>query len=140
MIAYLIDTPNKTVRQVEYSPEQKIASLIHSELIAAVNVMSFPNGACDTIYVDDEGLLNGNPHGWFMLEGCEQPFRGYGLMLGVNAEGDATAPHLSLAWLGARLSFPEDSELKDPVEYAGFEVVGFDNAQDFLARLFGRKS
>lgn len=94
MKAYLIDTPNREVREVEYDGNWRtIASThLHCSLFTVVVI----NEAEDVVYVDDEGLINGNPHGWFELVTYGQPLRGYGLVLGTDPEGESIAPAISL--------------------------------------------
>lgn len=136
MKAYLIDTPNKRVSEVEWDGDYKSIYLaIKADLYTTVRVN--PQG--DSIFVDDEGLINGNPFGWFVHENYPQPLRGYGFVLGLDDEtGESIAPRMTIDELRAQLSFPEDSELKDPQEYAHVEVFGTDDAAEFIARLFGR--
>lgn len=101
--AYLIDTPNSTVRLIDYNGDwESIAQLLHCQLFTTV----VDWGSHDAIYVDDEGLINGNPHGWFLFN--DQPLKGYGLILGTGTRGEATAPIRSLHEWTRRITFPKD--------------------------------
>lgn len=136
MKAYLIDTPNHEVVEVEYDGDYKsIYKLIRAELFCTVRI----NDDYDMIFVDDEGLINDNPHGWFVYSGYPQPLRGYGLVLGTDDEGESVEPRISLDELRAKLAFPDDDDLPDPEEYAHVEVRGFDNPEDMLRALFGER-
>lgn len=132
MRAILIDPPNKAITEIDFEGDYKaICELIKADLMTAVNI----DGG-HTIYLDDEGLINGNPHGWFVIESYPQPLRGYGLILGTNyATGDNTACTLDIDELRARVAFPADDELAEPESYAMVTVESFDNSDDFLRAL-----
>lgn len=131
MRALLIDTPNKQVIEIELSGDYSIADTIKAELFTAVGLDDY-----DTIYVDDEGLINGNPHGWFGVAGYPQPLRGLGLVLGCDDEGASIAPRITLDALRTRVRFYDDSELDTPESYAKFEVV---TGIEALAAIFGKR-
>lgn len=135
MKAYLIDTPNKQIVEVDYDGNYKsIYGFIKADLFTVVRL----NEQGDTLFVDDEGLINGNPHGWMMIENYPQPLRGYGLVIGSDVERDEDKePSISLDELRAKVSFPNDDELMKPEEYVNIEVTGFDNPNDFLEALMG---
>lgn len=135
MKAFLIDTPNKQIVEVEWDGDYKsIYPLIRAELYTAVRI----NRHGDSIFIDDEGLINGNPHGWFVHKDYPQPLRGYGLVLGLDLHtGDSIEPQVTLDELRAATTFPDDSDLKDPEEYAHIEVYGTDDPDEFLRRLMG---
>lgn len=137
MKAYLIDTPNKRVSEVEWDGDYKsIHKLIKASPYAVVQI----NEHGDSVFVDDEGLINGNPHGWFVHKNYPQPLRGYGLVLGLDDDtGESIAPRATIDELRAQITFPEDSELDEPEAYAHVEVFGTDDAAEFLDRVFGRK-
>jgi hypothetical protein len=85
MKAYLIDPFARTVTQVEYSGDYKeISALIGCQLFDAVRIGA--NG--DTIFVDDEGLLNG-PTEFFKHSSYPSPLAGKGLVLGTDDEGES---------------------------------------------------
>lgn len=134
MKAYLIDTPNKQIVEVDYDGNYKsIYGLIHASLYEVV----YLNAEEDCMFLDEEGLINGNPHGWIKYEGANQPFRGYALVLGTDSEGNSVEPKMSIEELRAKVSFPEDDELQDPEEYAHAEVTGFDSPEALLRAMFG---
>lgn len=119
MKAYLIDTPNKQIVEVEYNGDWKTISPEHlkCEVFTTVRL----NLSDDCVYVDDEGLINGNEHGWFTIDTYGQPLRGYGLVLGVDEEGETVEPSLSLEELRAKIGFPSaDTEFDIDT---GFRIV-----------------
>lgn len=129
--AYLIDTPNKQVVEVEWDGDySSIREHIRAELYTAVFMEHR-----DTLFVDDEGLINGNPYGWFVIDGYHQPLRGYGLVLGTDDVGESVEPRTSLDALRAKIKFPDDAELDAPESYAHIEVIGTDDAEEFLRML-----
>jgi len=139
MRAFLIDTPNKQIVEVEYDGDfHSIYKLIHATCFTVVYLD--PSVMPDAVFVDDEGLINGNPHGWFKVNTYDQPLRGYGLVLGTDADGDSTSPSVTLDALRARVTFYDDAELNDPESYAHFEVTSYDDPGSFLEALFGPKS
>lgn len=139
MRALLIDTPNKQIVEVDYDGDYKsINKLIHAEIFTVVYLD--PSVMPDAVFVDDEGLINGNPHGWFKIDTYAQPLRGYGLVLGTDADGDSVSPNLSLDALRARVTFYDDAELSDPESYAHFEVTSFSSPDAMLEALFGPKT
>lgn len=138
MRAYLIDTPNKQIFEVEWNGDYKhINALIKAEIYTVVRIPE--NG--DAIFVDDEGLINGNPHGWFVHADYPQPLRGYGLVLGTDDDtGESCEPNSSLEELRAQITFPNDDELDEPESYARAEVIGFNTMEELFANLFGTKT
>lgn len=109
MKAYLIDPIAQSVTEVEYSGNYKdIYPLIDAELFTTVEI----NGTGDTIFVDDEGLLNGNPHGWFAYADYPQPLRGRGLCLGSDDEGESVAPSITIDELREKIVFLSDEQVR----------------------------
>lgn len=109
MKAFLIDTPNKQVVEVEYNGDYKqIYQHIRASMFTTVNLHTpdAPEGSSTAVFVDDEGLINGNPHGWFTLPDILQPLRGYGLVLGCNEEGASVEPFVTLEQLNHMVRFP----------------------------------
>lgn len=133
MRAILIDTPNKQIIDVEWNGDYKsIYPLIKVDLFTTVMLN---NDTQDVVFVDDEGLINGNPYGWFTINGYPQPLRGYGLVLGTGPEGKSIEPRTTTEELRTKISFPEDSELKDPEEYADVQVMSFNTAEEMIAAM-----
>lgn len=102
--AILIDTKNRDVREVEYKDYKDIQAFVGSPFCIGMN---FENG--DTVFVDDEGLINGTEQ-FFTITGGHQPFAGSGLIVGMeemNEEGEETTkdPETTVAWVKANVKF-----------------------------------
>jgi hypothetical protein len=109
MRAFLIDTDLRHVGEVEYDGDyNSIYRLIDADLFEAVR---FDPDSYDVVYVDEEGLLGGNDHGWFMIDGTAQPLKGFGLVLGGNDDGESVEPKISLEELRAKVRFFSDFEV-----------------------------
>ena len=92
MKAYLINPQDQTVIQVEYSGDyQQIYQHINAPLFT---VATF-NEAGDSVFIDDEGLFNGDNE-FFVIDGYPQPLAGRGLVLGCNEDGDSVEPSITL--------------------------------------------
>ena len=106
MKAILIDAYNKQVKAVEIDDGiQPIYDLVKCESFECV-VMENE----ETVYVDEEGLLNGTSVG-FKLEGCPQPLMGNGLILGTNEEGASIDTALTAEEISGRVTFVTRDEL-----------------------------
>jgi len=103
MKAYLIDTPNRSITEVEYSGDYKhIYELIECSTFDCVR---FDKG--DAVFVDDNGLINGPVYNFFGFKGYPNPLAGKGLILGSDEEGETTAPSYPMSWYGDRLVWCE---------------------------------
>lgn len=107
MKAFLIDPDQALIREVDYNGNwETIRDWLGGppcEWFDSVRL----NDEGDAIYVDDEGLLNGNPHGWFLLHGYGQPLKGFGLVVGIADNGEIAEPFVSLPQLQALIAFPK---------------------------------
>lgn len=81
--AILINAKQATISVVEVGEYTDIYKHCGFDLFTTV---SLGNG--ETLYVDDEGLINGTEYG-FTIEGYQQPLMGNGLILGSTAGGDS---------------------------------------------------
>lgn len=105
MKAYLIDPAAKTVTETDWNGDfRHIYELIDAQAFDIARLTT--DG--DSVYVDDEGLINGTAHkvGLFEVEGYSVPLAGKGLVLGHNGSGESIEPRMSLADLTARVTFP----------------------------------
>lgn len=59
-------------------------------------------GGGETLYVDDEGLINGTDYG-FTLQGYDNPLFGNGLILGTTADGDSKDTALTLDGIASKV-------------------------------------
>ena len=104
MKAYLIDSQARTVTETDYNGDYRhIYKLIGVETFTVVRINDY-----DSVFVDDEGLLN-NPRYFFTLKGYPQPLAGNGLVLGCDDEGESVEPRMSLEDLRAVVGFTEAS-------------------------------
>jgi hypothetical protein len=114
MIGYLIDPTIRTVHKVDYNGDYKqIYDLLSDdnhrvEMFQVVEI----NEHGDGVFVDEEGLLNGNPHGWFTVRGYPGVLRGKGLVLGVDEEGDSVTPKAPLITVFNMVEFLTTTEVK----------------------------
>ena len=100
MKAYLINPIDEIVTEVEYNGDYKqIQMHIGADLFTVVYI-----GNSDDMYVDDEGLLKETNH-MFKYKGVDAPLCGKGLVLGVDEEGDSTAPTITLQELQKNVTF-----------------------------------
>lgn len=77
--AILIDAKNNTVKFVEVGNYTDIYKHTGFEMFTTVRLDAKGN----TLYVDDEGLLNGTNFG-FTFDGYETPLMGNALLIGTN--------------------------------------------------------
>lgn len=109
MKAYLIDPFTRTVSQVEYSGDyQQIYSFIDCDTFTCADF----NDKGDTVFVDDEGLINGKPQEFFLVDGYPTPLAGKGLVLGTNQEGESVEPSITLSELDDAIQWISPLELR----------------------------
>jgi len=102
MKAYLIDPFTQSITEVEYSGDYKqIYSLIDADLFTCADINEFG----DTVFVDDEGLINGKPQEFFLVADYPTPLAGKGLVLGTNQEGESVEPSITLDQLRASVDW-----------------------------------
>ena len=83
--AILINSAERSISEIEFSDWTEIAPLLKCELFT---VVGFEFG---DLYLDDEGLMHGNPEDmtWFMFDG--NIYAGHGLLVGPpDSEGNST--------------------------------------------------
>lgn len=110
MKAILIDPVKREVRAVEHdnSSYKNIAEAIHAELFTLVRI-----NEVDSVFVDDEGRINGRGEvlGGFRLHGDNRrmyvDLAGYGLVLGSDEEGDAADTTLDAGDVRGRIEWLE---------------------------------
>ena len=102
MKAYLIDPFTQSITEVEYSGDYKqIYSLIDADLFTCADINEFG----DTVFVDDEGLINGKPQEFFLVADYPTPLAGKGLVLGTNQEGESVEPSITIDQLRANVDW-----------------------------------
>lgn len=101
MNVIIIDPHAKTITEVEHTGGlDSIYHLTKCSCITAVNI-DFVN----TMYLDDEGLINDSPKAFFTLEGHPQPYVNHGMVIGTNDEGDDIATTLTLEEVKRMVTF-----------------------------------
>ena len=103
MRGILIDPFARIITEIDYTGDfNQIYKLIDCEMFTTVNVTD----AGDTLFVDDEGLINGKPQEFFGWYGYSQPLAGKGLLLGSTFDGESADTTLTVdfvrenvAWL-----------------------------------------
>lgn len=116
MRAILIDAEAKSISEVEYDGDwKKIKEFLGCDLFTVVELDYHADDSSETLFVDDEGLLN-EPKHFFVWKGYDQPLPGRGLIVGCDPNGDSIATSFSLEYVEKRVSFPE-------LEFVGFEEI-----------------
>ena len=104
--AYLIDPSTQTIEPVTLTrkptPLAELYQLLGCKLVTAV-----PIDEHDSIYVDDEGLINGPVRQFFGIRGNGQPLAGRGLVLGIDDDGNDASARITLSELRRRIVFIE---------------------------------
>lgn len=91
MKAILIDSTTATISEVEHDGSlDSLYKLIGCEQIEA----TYPFKTRDCVYIDEEGGLKPNRLG-FVVKGFHSPFRGRGLVVGTDREGNTVAPKVT---------------------------------------------
>ena len=121
MRAYLIDPIKKEISVVNYNGDYRmINELINCER-GFDAVYGFRNQ--DTLFVDDEGLLRKENHGFEFTydNGHTQPLMGKALVLGTDAEGESIAVKSSLEEVASKVNWI--GKVKIYHSQMGFEIV-----------------
>jgi hypothetical protein len=88
--ALLLNVKENTITEVVIKDYSDISRLIGCNYFTTVQV----NDQGDTLYVDDEGLINGTTTG-FTYEGYDSPLMGNALLLGTNLRtGDSKSKRI----------------------------------------------
>lgn len=95
--AILINAKANTVTLVEVGEYTDIYKHCGYDTFTCVGL-----GKGETLYVDDEGLINGTDFG-FTFKGYDGPLMGNGLILGTTASGDSKSTALSVEDVMARV-------------------------------------
>lgn len=121
MKAILIDTPNHKVIEVDYDGDYRsIYKHIRASTFESVYI-DVVNGVDVDLLIDQEGLINGNPYGDFMVRtGPWGPIdvRGYGLVLGVDEDGNSVDAPVDVDWVRDRVRFLSPRQVTPPLSEA----------------------
>lgn len=117
MRAILINPQDCTITEVDYTGEY---SNIYTHIEAqCFDCVRFGDKQGNTIFVDDEGLLNGKVSdvGMFRVDGDFPAYlAGKGLILATDAEGESVATDMDIEELRKKIAFGR------PVRYMGEAV------------------
>lgn len=105
MKAIKIDATEKTVTEVEYDGDYKtIYKLGGFDTFTVIDL-----GDGETLFIDDNGLLNEENTKFFKLAGPDykyaQPLAGNGVILGTDDEGESIATKLTVEKVAANVLF-----------------------------------
>ena len=114
MRAILIDAYNTQIREVDIDEENLLPSM-YAQLKCSTFECAMMMEGGETLYVDEEGLLNGTQVA-FEFEGGHQPFMGNGLILGTNEEGESVDTKLTAEGVSKQVTFTSRKALR--TEYA----------------------
>ena len=106
MRAFLIDPYALDITEVQYNGDYKtIYKLIDADIFTCVTF----NEEEDTIFIDDEGMINGKEQAFFRVVGTPSgdsyPLVGKGLVLGTNEDGESVEPKVTLEKLRKQIQF-----------------------------------
>lgn len=124
MKAYKIDATNNVITTIEMSEDfLEISRNIGCDLFTVGRTLK--NG--DTLFVDDEGLINPNVKRGFLFDG--QFFAGNGVMLGCERDGSSASVKTNELDFASRVTFaPPCFEISDDMReeaMSSWKVVPF---------------
>jgi hypothetical protein len=103
----LIDPYEKAITEVMTEPYPAWKSLIDVEYIAAVTIGRHSDGCTETVWIDDEGLLNHKKDGpYFSVRGYDQPLAGKGLVLMTDTEGESRSTRMTVEQMELIITWP----------------------------------
>lgn len=103
MLSIFIDPYEKTITEVEMPSGPDGWKAIGPKLQCRMFSCCYPADFDDTLYIDDEGLLNHNRTGFFAFKGVPQPLVGRCLTIGSTECGDSTNCKQTLADVKSRV-------------------------------------
>jgi hypothetical protein len=122
MKALLINPQARTITEVDYNGDYKhIYTLIDSALFDIVRI-----DAKETIFVDDEGLVNGKAQtvGMFRVAGRNPVvLAGKGLVLSTDTTGDSIATTLTIEQLTLMIDFVEPVRVNGVLVFWGEKAI-----------------
>jgi hypothetical protein len=96
MRAIFIDTKNRKVEECEFTGDYRdIQKKLGVDLFTAVRLEKN-----DTLYIDDEGLINGTEEFFFSEKLYPHPLAGNGLILGTSWAGNSVSAKQALEDIG----------------------------------------
>lgn len=121
MRAILIDPQARTVSEVDYTGDYKnIYEHIDAECFDCVRI---GDEIEHTLFVDDEGLINGRADGTFRYDGDNPAYLvGKGLILATDADVESIEASLSLDYVRSKVAFGEPARIGGVLVF--IEVAG----------------
>jgi hypothetical protein len=86
MRAILIDAVNHTVTEIQHKGD--LDAIYRSINVEMIEVGHYDQETGDTMYVDEEGLINGTEHGFTLFN---REYMGSGIIFGSTPEGENAA-------------------------------------------------
>lgn len=110
-----IDVENKSVYETEIRKDNidDIYEKIGAEFFTTVQIVENPNGSCELMYVDDEGLLRENKLGAFKI-GNDLKISGNAIICGTTSRGEGMSTKMSVEEVKSIVQFIDISELPVP--------------------------
>ena len=105
MKVIVINTAEQKVEEREIEGTLADYQKIVGGWITAVNITD-----TDCFYVNDEGLYDTSLE-YFEYKGAHQPFKGNGVVVGTDAEGETIEPTITVEQVREAVSFPSQIEV-----------------------------
>lgn len=106
MRAILIDPHEQQITEVDYDGNYtSIYKHIHADTFDVVTFQQSSAKHTETVFVDDNGLLNVPHQAYFYIIGYPSPLAGYGLILGCDSQGESISTKLTLDQVNAIVTF-----------------------------------
>tara|TARA_R100001460_G_scaffold1072_5_gene4344 strand:+ start:756 stop:1127 length:372 start_codon:yes stop_codon:yes gene_type:complete len=122
MFGYLINPETGTVKTVEHNGDYRhIYDLIDARTFDVVDIDFDPDtNTRVSLYIDGEGLLDIKPDDLFFKHvGSVYPFKGKGLVLGCDENGETVSPAVSLPDLENSLTYMSLPEVREHARREG---------------------
>jgi len=117
MRAVVINSEKKEVYEVQMGTDYKeIYSLIGNGCSTFAVPVELPNG--DAVYADDEGLLQAEIKGGFIMEDWNYPIVGNAVLLNVDEEGESCDALSDVEELASQIEWVNQTDAKSWAEYA----------------------
>ena len=91
----LIDPYQKSITEVHVGEYPAWKELIEVDMICAVTLHWYDDGSMETLWIDDEGLLNEKNQGpFFSVTSHPQPLAGKGIIFKTDEQGETISTNL----------------------------------------------
>lgn len=105
MKVIIINTQERKIEEKEIEGTLEDFQAVVGGYITAVNITD-----TDCFYVNDEGLFDPTLE-WFEFKGAHQPFKGNGVVVGTDEEGETISPAITIDEIKEAVSFPSQIEV-----------------------------